>query len=193
MKYNLQGQFMEACDCEVICSCWAGVAPDMGQCTGMFAFQIQNGKIDGVDVSGQSVVVISTGPSCDDISRAMVFIDQNASEAQKIKLKQVFSKTSSGPIKALFNALPEVKKITEATISISAKNVSAGSNSVTIMALVGSGGQNSITLNNSPLAKKLGNTTGLTVSSAELDFREPDFDLNLASKSAVSGPFSFTL
>jgi Protein of unknown function (DUF1326) len=74
-KYDISGTFYEACDCEVICSCWAGLEPDMGSCTGLFAWHISKGVVGTIDVSDSKVVVLSQGKSCDDSQNMMVLID----------------------------------------------------------------------------------------------------------------------
>jgi hypothetical protein len=75
LSYDIRGKFYEACDCEVICPCWAGLPPDMGTCTGLFAWHIFEGKIDGVDVRNSKVVVLSSGKSCDESKYMLVLID----------------------------------------------------------------------------------------------------------------------
>ena len=61
MAYSLSGEFFEACDCDVVCSCWAGVPPVMGTCTGLFAWHITTGVVDAVDVSGCSAMLLFNG------------------------------------------------------------------------------------------------------------------------------------
>ncbi len=75
MAYNINGHFYEACDCEVICSCWAGVDPEMGQCTGLWAWNITSGMVDGQDISNTRVIILSKGKSCDDADYMLVLID----------------------------------------------------------------------------------------------------------------------
>jgi Protein of unknown function (DUF1326) len=72
ITYDLKGTFYEACDCEVICPCWAGVPPDMGSCTGLFVWHIFEGEIGGVDVCDSKVIVLSSGKSCDE-SKYMLY------------------------------------------------------------------------------------------------------------------------
>jgi hypothetical protein len=81
VAYNLIGEFYEACDCELICPCWAGIAPDMGSCTGLFAWEIQHGNVEGMDVSGSKVVVLSSGKSCDDSQNMLVLVDSSFNAA----------------------------------------------------------------------------------------------------------------
>ena len=75
MSYNLNGNFYEACDCEVICSCWAGVDPEMGQCTGLWAWNITSGAVNGQDISNTRVMILSKGKSCDDADYMLLLID----------------------------------------------------------------------------------------------------------------------
>lgn len=74
MTYSLSGDFYEACDCEVVCSCWTGVAPDMGVCTGLYAWHITAGTVDGLDVAGCSAMLIFNGTTCDSVRHVMLLV-----------------------------------------------------------------------------------------------------------------------
>ncbi len=74
MTYSLSGEFYEACDCEVVCSCWTGVAPDMGVCTGLYAWHITAGTVDDVDVAGCSAMLIFNGTTCDSVNHVMLLV-----------------------------------------------------------------------------------------------------------------------
>ena len=60
MKYDFEGHFIEACDCFELCPCWVDDEPDEGHCTGLVAWRIDRGEIDGVDVSDRRVVAVTT-------------------------------------------------------------------------------------------------------------------------------------
>ncbi len=80
MKYDIKGKFFEACDCEVICSCWIEVEPVMGQCTGMFVWNLgRRSTINGIDVAGCKLATIAHGQSCDDGEQMLVVIDPGSS------------------------------------------------------------------------------------------------------------------
>lgn len=77
MKYTLTGNFYEACDCDVVCSCWVGRSPPMGSCTGLFVWEFDAGNtIDvsgsAVDVGGCRVMLITQGSDCNDAANAIV-------------------------------------------------------------------------------------------------------------------------
>jgi Protein of unknown function (DUF1326) len=122
VSYDISGTFYEACDCEVICPCWAGLPPDMGSCTGLFAWDISNGNIGGTDVSGSKFVVLSSGASCDDSKYMLVLIDGHSTE-----LKSAFE--SDGPWKQVFQAQPSptdtdaLRSTQDAIIKISSNQI----------------------------------------------------------------------
>src|ERR1043165_8518519 len=52
MAYELEGELLEVCNCNVLCPCWIGEDPDNGTCDAVLAYHITKGAIDGVDVAG---------------------------------------------------------------------------------------------------------------------------------------------
>ena len=83
MAYQIQGHFYEACDCEVICSCWGEVDPD-GGCTGIFVWALgADSEVGGTDVSGAKVAAVFYGPSCDNASQLLVLIDPDGTSASR--------------------------------------------------------------------------------------------------------------
>ena len=58
----LNGTFVEACDCRLMCPCWTDDEPDDGHCTGLFAWSLDAGStIDGLlAVGGAQVVCVTT-------------------------------------------------------------------------------------------------------------------------------------
>lgn len=130
VTYDIQGTFYEACDCEVICPCWAGVAPDMGSCTGLFAWEIDDkSNVGGINVSGSKVVVLSSGTSCDIANHMLVLIDGPDELGQAFihsgPWRDVFQAQSLQPAKDLTAHKATIKIDDPApgnTISISAKS-----------------------------------------------------------------------
>jgi Protein of unknown function (DUF1326) len=123
ITYDLRGTFYEACDCEVICPCWAGLPPDMGSCTGLFVWHIFEGEIDGVDVRNSRVVVLSSGKSCDESKYMLVLIHSSHPD----KIQSAFE--STGAWKDVFNLQPDLtaaQRFTRsATIEIEGHHLSA--------------------------------------------------------------------
>jgi hypothetical protein len=94
MAYTLTGEFFEVCDCEAVCSCWIEVDPAMGSCTGLFAWFIDSGSVDGVDVSGCKVMLLFNGSSCDQASHLMLLVD-GSTPAMKNAVRNAL--TADGP------------------------------------------------------------------------------------------------
>jgi hypothetical protein len=104
MAYELSGDFYEACDCEVICSCWAGVNPDMGACTGLWVWHANRAAtqlVEGKAADGIKVMVLNNGKSCDDSDHALVLVDVGASA---VTVAQVWTAlTAAGPWGAILS------------------------------------------------------------------------------------------
>ena len=84
-SYRLSGRFFEACDCYVPCPCWFDSEPNEDECTGLIAWQIENGMIGGVDVTGLSVVSVSEHGGHRDQAhnmRVALLLDEAANEDQ---------------------------------------------------------------------------------------------------------------
>lgn len=119
-SYQLSGLFYEACDCFVVCPCWLGGDPDEGACTGVFAWEIEQGTIDGVDVSGLRAVSISqhTGAREAARQRVVIFIDERATRRQAALMAAAFSGKLGGPLQELAALLGELLAVEQAPIEI---------------------------------------------------------------------------
>ena len=119
-RYDLSGDFLEACDCFTICPCWTGRAPDEDVCTGVFAWAIKQGTIDGVDVAGQTVVSVSTHEGHRDSGhqRVMLFVGERASADQSGVLAGAFSGRFGGPLGELATLLGELLGAEHAAIDV---------------------------------------------------------------------------
>lgn len=111
MSYDLSGDFVEACDCSVICPCWLEEVPDDGHCTGLFAWSLAAGShIRGVDVGGLAVVAVSVHASTrrNGRTRTVLYVDERASRAQFDALTRAFSGDERGPLEGLAAVSGEV-------------------------------------------------------------------------------------
>lgn len=100
MTYDLSGNFHEACDCEVICSCSAEVEPVKGQCTGIFVWEITADipAAGEVSLAGCKLSTISHGASCDEADQMLVLIDsRDATGAQDIAKQTRLQTVFGGP------------------------------------------------------------------------------------------------
>jgi len=120
-RYRLLGSFYEACDCYSVCPCWTGNDPDEGQCTGIFAWEIEQGTIDGVDVVGLRAVSVShhTGFRGDEArQRVVIIVDDTATQRQTDALVAAFTGSLGGPLQQLADLLGELLAVEHAPIAL---------------------------------------------------------------------------
>ena len=100
MSYELQGHFLEACDCNAVCPCWIDDEPDEEECTGLFVWDIDRGVIDGNDVSGMRVASVSFHERKRSTShqRVVVFVDTRAADDIADALGEVFTGKRGGTL-----------------------------------------------------------------------------------------------
>ena len=96
MAWRLEGTFLENCNCDMVCPCTTSagtVLADYDRCLVLQAFHVTNGEIEGVDVSGTSVVILRDTPPLmsEGNWRSGLIIDADASQEQADALQRVFS------------------------------------------------------------------------------------------------------
>jgi hypothetical protein len=108
--YQLEGRLLEVCTCGVLCPCWVGADPDGGTCDSALGWHIDSGSIQGVDVSGLTIAlsVHIPGNVLKGNWRALVYVDDQATQAQQDALLAVFTGQLGGPIADLAALIGEV-------------------------------------------------------------------------------------
>ena len=105
MSWRIAGSYFETCSCDVVCPCTASLAlgATNDYCRVVLVFQIKDGEVEGVDVSGLTVAAVADTPKVmtDGNWRLGVFMDAAASDEQAEKLGGVFSGALGGPMEAL--------------------------------------------------------------------------------------------
>jgi hypothetical protein len=101
MAYSLKGTYFENCSCDIACPCGASNLAEPAtydRCRVVLAFHIDEGEIDGVDVSGKCVAMFADTPKqmTDGGWRVGAFLDASASEEQRGKLLSVFAGEQGG-------------------------------------------------------------------------------------------------
>jgi hypothetical protein len=119
--YQLSGAFFEACDCRSVCPCWTGDDPDEGECNGIFAWDIEEGSIEGVDVSGLRAVSVSqhAGFRGDEArQRVVIIVDDTATQRQSDALVAAFTGALGGPLRELADLLGELLGVDHGSITL---------------------------------------------------------------------------
>ena len=124
MSWQLKGTYFENCNCDVLCPCGASslVLPaDNERCVVAFAFNVASGEVDGVDVSGLSLVIVADAPGqmTEGNWRVGVIMDAAASPRQAELLGAVFGGQRGGPMGALAPLMGEPLGVQTARIQYS--------------------------------------------------------------------------
>jgi hypothetical protein len=95
-QWRIKGDFIDFCKCRVPCPCSWGRPPDEGDCQGLIAFHIREGKYGDVDLAGLNVAAVTQfeGNIWDEDVRTQgdgLFFDERADERQRRALQVVFS------------------------------------------------------------------------------------------------------
>ena len=108
MAWQLRAQMTEACSCNLFCPCWFAVKDfmvmDQGWCAGSLVFEIQDGRAEGIDLAGRTVVMLVDfpGPTMfDGNGTARVLIDDKASTEQVRELSAIFQGQKGGAMEVL--------------------------------------------------------------------------------------------
>lgn len=111
--YRLTGQILEACSCSTPCPCWIGEDPDHGACDSFVAYHIEQGEVQGVDVSGLTLVKIVYIPGNVFAGnwRAVVYVDAQGTPEQQQALIKVFNGELGG-------ALADLAKLVSETLDV---------------------------------------------------------------------------
>jgi hypothetical protein len=117
--YDLYGQLLEVCSCDVLCPCWIGEDPDGGVCEGVVAWKVERGQVKGVDVSGLTLAVIAHIPGnvLHGNWKAVVALSDTATPEQEEAMLSVFTGQLGGPIADLAGLVGEVVAVEKVPIT----------------------------------------------------------------------------
>jgi hypothetical protein len=122
MAWKLEGSYTETCSCDLICPCNAtfdhGATYDY--CRVVLVFNIREGEIDGVDVSGLKFAAIADTPKVmtEGNWKLGAFVDEEASDEQADKLVAVFTGQLGGPMAGLAPLVGEVLGVERARFEV---------------------------------------------------------------------------
>jgi len=124
MAFAVEGDYFEACTCDVSCPCvWLKPA-DRDTCELMLAWHVQKGDKDGVDLSGLNAVMAVHTPKqmTDGGWKVALYLDDRATPEQSEALGAVFSGAAGGHLAALGPLIAEVAGVTPAAITFDRSN-----------------------------------------------------------------------
>jgi hypothetical protein len=111
--YSLKGSLLEACSCNVNCPCWIGEDPDLGYCYAIVGYAFDEGVIDGIDVSGLSLVFAAQIPGNVLAGNwaVVALVDDRATDEQREAILGAFTGQLGGPLADLYQVIGEVKGV----------------------------------------------------------------------------------
>ena len=129
--YTIEGRLLEVCSCNTLCPCWVGEDPDGGTCDSVMGWRVDQGTIEGVDVSGLTLAlsVFIPGNVLAGNWKAVVYVDDTASDAQQEALLKVFTGKLGGAIADLAGLIGEVVAVERVPIAF---DVEGGSGTLRI-------------------------------------------------------------
>jgi hypothetical protein len=96
--YRVRAQSVEACNCALGCNCYFGGTPNEGICEFVIGYDIQEGGLGHVDLSGVRAVVAAKYPNAihEGHGHVVLFVDQAASPEQVSALVTILSGQAGG-------------------------------------------------------------------------------------------------
>jgi len=119
MGYQLEGNLLEVCDCNVLCPCWIGENPDNGTCDAVVAWNVERGTVNSTDVSGLTVAAVAHIPGniLQGNWKVALYIDDAATKEQEGALVNVWSGKMGGPVADMGKLIGEVVAVKRAPIT----------------------------------------------------------------------------
>ncbi len=125
MAYQLEGRFLEVCNCNVMCPCWLGEDPTTGTCDAVLAWHVDKGTVNGTDVSGRTLAVLVhvPGNALKGKWRAVVYVDDGATPQQQEGLLNAWTGKLGGPLADLAGLIGEVAGVERVPITFGVEGV----------------------------------------------------------------------
>lgn len=106
MAWQIQGQYMETCNCAFLCPCIVTnltARPTEGGCKAVMGMLIEQGQKDGVrlDGLGFAIVMSSPGPMADGDLTVGLIVDERADQEQTDAIAAISSGAVGGPMAVL--------------------------------------------------------------------------------------------
>ena len=196
MPYQLEGRLLEVCTCNVLCPCWVGEDPDGGTCDGTLAWRVDKGSVDGVDVSGRTIVILCHIPG--NILKGnwnvRIYVDDQANPAQKDALVNVWTGKLGGPVGDLAKLVGRVDSIEQAPVTFQVQGVKGtlkvgAAIEASLEPFKGATGKE--TALHDSIFTTIPGSPAYVGKASKYRAKAPGFDVSMENHNAVSGTFRF--
>jgi hypothetical protein len=196
MAYQLEGRLLEVCTCNILCPCWVGEDPDSGVCDGTLGWHVDKGTVDGVDVSGHSIVALCHIPG--NILKGnwnvRLYVDDKATAPQKDALVAVWTGKKGGPVADLAKLVGKVDAIEQVPIEFlveGAKGTLKVGQAIDALLEPYKGATGKETTLHDTIFTTIPGSPAYVGKAAHYKANAPGFHVDLRNHNAVSGRFRF--
>jgi len=196
MTYELEGKLLEVCTCNVLCPCWVGQDPDGGTCTGVLSWHVDKGTVNGTDVSGRTLTILTYIPGniLAGNWRVIVYVDDGATDEQQQALLDVWTGKLGGPVADLAQLVGEVVAVEREPVTFQVEGA-AGRLAIgraveaELEPFVGATGQP--TALHDTVFTTIPGSPAYAGKAATYKVNVPEYEVDLTGHNAISGSFRF--
>ena len=127
-RWQITGDYLESCNCDVVCPCNFSPAPanvpTQGACEVALGFHVSGGRYGNVSLDGlnAAVVIRTPGPMQDGDWTAAFYVDERGNQAQRDALEAIFSGAAGGIIAHLMAMVSTVLGVAAVPINWQAED-----------------------------------------------------------------------
>jgi hypothetical protein len=98
VAYRMKADYIEACNCQHGCNCQFVGYPNDGKCEFVVAWQVKDGRFDGVSLNGVRVALAAKYPKAihEGDGHVVLFVDEGASQQQADAIATILSGKMGG-------------------------------------------------------------------------------------------------
>ncbi len=197
MAWNVEGTYIEACNCEAACPCIFFSPPTEGQCSVVVGWHIDKGRHGDIPLDGLNAALIAYGPGNmkDGQWKVALYLDERGDDKQRAALQGIFSGADGGHLANLGPLIGQVLGARPARINFD-KGANArfrfevdGAASTEIEPIQGQGG-GTVEIKGHPLAVSPGQP--VTASRAtRLKINDYGITCDIAGRNGFFAPFAY--
>ena len=124
MAWQLQGEWIESCSCEIVCPCNFGPErkATQGWCSAAIGLNIRQGNSDGVDLSNVRAVLAADFPGNFGLGNGTgrLYLDEGMSDDQRRELEAILRGQKGGVWEAFSGAISNILPVKVAQVRLEA-------------------------------------------------------------------------
>lgn len=120
VKWEVEGLYFEACNCDAVCPCFSARPPTYGFCEGPCLWHVREGFYGDVSLAGLNAVMVqrTDGFMRETPWNCWFYLDQRANDGQFEGLRQIFTGAGGGHLGRIFGSLWQVQGVEPAVIDV---------------------------------------------------------------------------